>query len=278
MNAAQNPSVSSKILKVRRLSEGRFSPAEAGVVIEKEFSIFLNGERLAAASLTPGMEKEFAAGYLFGQGFLKDIDDIAGLEISDNAAHVKLKKAVKVSPARASYRIVSGGGRSVYSRSAGLRKIESDLEVDKKDIFKAMNSLFENAVLYRETEGVHAAGLFNAAARPLCIAEDIGRHNTLDKVAGYALLHKIDCSRTFLVSTGRMSSEMVTKICRSGIPVAATKTAVTDKGLGTGRKYGLTLIGFVRDAGTRMHTDMEVRTIEKAGMKVYSGAQRVRCD
>jgi FdhD protein len=83
---------------------------------------------------------------------------------------------------------------------------------------------------------------------------------------------------TFLVSTGRMASEMVTKICRSGIPIIATKTAVTDKGLETARQCGLTLIGFVRDSGTRINTDMDVRVIKEAGMKIYSGAARVRCE
>jgi FdhD protein len=279
MSVKDLPPASSKIMKCHQLSDGQFSPAEVGVVIEKEFTIFINNEKLAAASLTPGFEKEFAVGYLFGQGFIRGIEDIPDLKISDNAARVSLKKNLKKSvPAYASYRIVSGGGRSVYSSSAGLRKIDSDLSIAKENIFKAMNTLFEKATLYRETEGVHAAGLFSAAARPLCIIEDIGRHNTLDKVIGYALLHKIDCSRTLLVSTGRMASEMVTKICRSGIPIAATKTAVTDRGLGIGKKYGLTLIGFVRDTGTKINTDMEVRVIKEAGMKIYTGAHRVPCE
>jgi len=68
---------------------------------------------------------------------------------------------------------------------------------------------------------------------------------------------------------------MVTKICRAGIPLVATKTAVTDIGLEMGEKCGLTIIGFVRDAGSKTHTDMEVRIFEKAQMKVYTGADRV---
>ena len=133
-------------------------------------------------------------------------------------------------------------------------------------------------LLYAETEGVHAAGLFNTRASPICIVEDIGRHNTLDKIIGYALLHKIDCSRSFLVSTGRMASEMVTKICRCGIPIVATKTAVTDKGLEIGKKCGLTIIGFVRTVGTKINTDMDVRITQKNSMKIYCGAARIRCE
>ena len=142
-------------------------------------------------------------------------------------------------------------------------------------IFQAMNTLFEKATLYRETEGVHAAGLFTPEAKSLCIVEDIGRHNTMDKVIGYGLLHGINFSNVFLVSTGRMASEMVIKICRAGIPVATTKTAVTDKGLYIGNKYGLTIIGFVRDIGTKTHTDMEVRISKQPEMKIYTYAERV---
>ena len=141
-----------------------------------------------------------------------------------------------------------------------------------------MNFLFDAAEMYRATEGVHAAGLFTAEGEPVCIVEDIGRHNTIDKVIGYGLINDLDFGNVLLVSTGRMASEMVTKICRAGIPVVATKTAVTDKGLEIGKKCGLTLIGFVRDKGTKINTDMDVRVIKTASMKIYSGTERVRCD
>ena len=138
-----------------------------------------------------------------------------------------------------------------------------------------MNTVLGKAGIYRETEGVHATGLFTSEATPICLAEDIGRHNTLDKAIGYALLQGIDCGKIFTVSTGRMASEMVTKICRAGIPLVATKTAVTDKGLEIGQQCGLTIIGFVRDVGTRIHTDMEIRVFDKSEMKIYCGTKRV---
>jgi FdhD protein len=274
---ATKPTPVSKTIDCWKLADGHFSPAKVGVVIEQELPIYVNGEHLATASLAPGMEKEFVVGYLFGQGFIESIDDIISLEIENNIAKVTLKERPKV-PSPTSYRIVSGGGRSAYSGESAFHRIKSETKVRKEDVFRAMNTLFKNAGLYGETEGVHAAGLFSADSQPLCLIEDIGRHNTLDKVVGYALLNKIDCSKTFLVSTGRMASEMVTKICRAGIPVVATKTAVTDRGLAIGKQCGLTVIGFVRDAGTKINTDMEVRVIREAGMKIYSGAERIFCE
>jgi len=226
------------------------------------------------------MEREFVTGYLFGQGFIENIKEISSIEVEDNTAKATLKDTAGISPgtAKASYRIVSGGGRTAYSDDTSLPEIRAGIKIDKKAVFRAMNTLFEKAAMYRETEGVHAAGLFTAEAEPVCIVEDIGRHNTLDKLIGYGMTNNIDFGNTFLVSTGRMASEMVTKICRAGIPVAATKTAVTDKGLEIGRTCGLTVIGFVRDTGTKIQTDMEERIINEAGMKIYTGAERILCE
>ncbi len=266
-----------KLIPCRKLSGGRFSPAEAGVIIEKELPVYVNGRHLFTASIAPAMKKEFVAGYLFGQGFINNVSDIEAISMENDGAKVILKNGKKASPGtmKASYRIVSGGGKMAYFDASTFPQINAEIRFNKKDIFKAMNTLFNKAALYRETEGVHAAGLFTPEASPICIVEDIGRHNTLDKAIGYALLNKIDCDNVFLVSTGRMASEMVTKICRAGIPLVATKTAVTDKGLEIGQRCGLTIIGFVRDVGTKINTDMEVRVIRKSKMKIYCGAGRV---
>jgi FdhD protein len=261
----------------QKLVDGHFIRAEARVVVERELPVFLNGKHLITASITTGMEREFVTGYLFGQGFMESAAELESIHIEDNAARVLLKDTRKASqiPQKTEYRIVTGGGSIAFFDAMNLPEIKTRLKIGKKEIFKAMNTVFEKAEIYPATEGAHASGLFTPEATPICIAEDIGRHNTLDKVIGYALIHKIDCRRTFLASTGRMASEMVTKICRAGIPVVATKTAVTQSGLEIGKKCGLTMIGFVRDTGNRINTDMEVRIIMEPGMKIYTHAERI---
>ncbi len=280
MNVKPALKIMSKKLDCWKFAGGSLTPVKASVVMEHEFPIYVNGRLLVTASITPTFEREFALGYLFGQGFINSLAEVESLEIQNNTAQITLKDKRKnlASPDKTNYRIVSGGGKSAYMENTILPEIKTDLVVSTHTIFSAINKLFTSAGLYEETEGVHAAGLFSAKAKPLCLVEGIGRHNTLDKIIGYALLNNIDCSRTFLVSTGRMASEMVTKICRSGIPIAATKTAITDKGLEIGKKCGLTLIGFVRDAGSKTNTDMGTRVFKQASMKIYSGAQRIRCE
>ncbi len=263
----------------RKLINGHFTESETKVVTEKEMPIFVNGEHLVTASITPAMEREFITGYLFGQGFIDRTEELESIDVAGNAARVTVKDTRKISQriAMTDYRIVSGGGKSVFFNGMSLPRIRSRMKTDRQEIFKAMNTILEKAEIYQKTEGVHAAGLFTPAAVPICIVEDIGRHNTLDKVIGYALINKIDFDNTFLVSTGRMASEMVTKICRAGIPVVATKTAVTKTGLDIGQRCELTIIGFVRDTGTQINTDMEVRIIKEPGMKIYTNAERIIC-
>ncbi len=269
-----------RTIACQKLINGHFAESEARVVIEKELSIFINGEPLVTVSISPAMEREFVTGYLFGQGFIDNIEELESVKVAGNAARVTVKDALKVSKRtqKTDYRIVSGGGKAAFFDEMNFSRIRTRMKTGTKEIFRAMNTVFERAEIYNETEGVHAAGLFTPEATPICTVEDIGRHNTLDKVIGYALINKIDCGNTFLVSTGRMASEMVTKICRAGIPVAATKTAVTNTGLDIGRKCGLTIIGFVRDIGTQINTDMEVRIIREPGMKIYTNAERIPCE
>jgi len=271
------PAAASNKMQCWKLTGGLFSRAQVNVVVEKELPIYVNGEHLITASIAPGLEREFVVGYLFGQGFVNGIEDIKSINTEGQRAEVTFKDSRKISPRMEGidYRIVSGGGRTVYFGEGDFPEINMQLKVSRKDIFEAMNTIFERATIYKDTEGVHTAGLFTTGANPVCIVEDIGRHNTLDKVIGYTLMNGIDCSSTFLASTGRMASEMVLKICRAKIPIVATKTAITDKGLEIGRKCGLTIIGFVRDTGMRINTDMEERIIEQAGMKIYTGAQRI---
>ena len=97
---------------------------EAGVVIEKEMPIFINGKHLVTASISPAMEREFVVGYLFGQGFINGIEELASLEIENNTANTILKDTGKASPGttEANYRIVSGGGRSAYSDETHFAK------------------------------------------------------------------------------------------------------------------------------------------------------------
>jgi FdhD protein len=266
-------------IEYTRLNDGT-TRARESVVKETSLSIFINKKHHTTAMISAAMEREFVTGYLFGQGLIDNMEELESVNIEGNVAGVMVKDTRRISQRikKADYRLVSGGGLAASLDSTGFPQIHTRMKIGKKDVFRAMNTLFEKAEIYKATEGTHAAGLFTPEATLICLAEDIGRHNTLDKVIGYALINKIDFGNTFLASTGRMASEMVTKICRARIPVVATKAAVTQSALEIGRKCGLTIIGFVRDIGTRINTDLEVRIIKEPGMKIYTNPERIICE
>src|SRR4030043_191207 len=226
------------------------------VVAELGLSISINGRHFTTVMITPRMEKEFIIGHLFGQGIIENIVDVKSIAVKDNVAEVTLAEK--------------------EDKAKQYPEIHSDFKVSREDIFDGVNAILESKI-YAETGGVHSAGLFKRGAEPICIAEDIGRHNALDKVIGYALISKTDFRNTFAVSTGRMFSDMVSKICRANIPIVATKTAVTKLGIEIGERCGLTIIGFVRDAGMKITTDTDVRITTERGMKIYTNPKRILC-
>jgi FdhD protein len=199
------------------------------------------------------MEKEFVIGHLFGEGIIDDVTDIHSLTVNDDKAGVTLRKK-----------------KDSTKQSQGI----SDFKVAKEDIFEGVNAIL-NSHIYAETKAVHSAGLFKRGAVPVCIIEDVGRHNALDKVIGYALNNGIDFRTTFATSTGRMVSDMVSKICRANIPIVATKTAVTKLGVQIGERCGLTIVGFVRDVGMKVTSDTGVNISTERVMKIYTNPERI---
>jgi FdhD protein len=234
--------------------DAEVTKARERVITEKGLSIIVNGRHFATAMITPMMEKEFIVGYLFGQGIIESFAEIESITVKDDTAELTLaQKEVK---------------------KEQLQKIHSDFKVSREDIFEGINAILKSKI-YAETEAIHSAGLFERGAEPVCLAEDVGRHNALDKVIGYALINKIDLSHTFAASTGRMVYEMVSKVCRANIPIVATKTAVTKLAVEIGERYGLTIIGFVRDIGMKIAKDTDVSIATERGMKIYTNPQRI---
>lgn len=235
-------------------ANAEFARARERVITEQGLSIIVNGRHFATAMITPMMEKEFVVGHLFGQGVIGSFADIKSITVKGDTAELTL--AQKEAKTQRSSQIVS------------------DFRVNREDIFQGVGAILESKI-YAETEAIHSAGLFGWGAEPICLAEDIGRHNALDKVIGYALMNRIDFSQTFAASTGRMAADMVSKVCRAHIPIVATKTAVTKLAVEIGEGCGLTIIGFVRGMDVKMAEDANVSMAAEKAMKIYTHPQRI---
>ena len=109
--------------------------------------------------------------------------------------------------------------------------------------------------VFTETEAVHSTGLLKKGASPICITDDIGRHNALDKVIGYGLLKDVDFSNTFVSSTGRQPSEMILRCGNANIPIIATKGVPTTLAIETAEKVGITIVGLVRGSSMTVYSN-----------------------
>ena len=132
-----------------------------------------------------------------------------------------------------------------------LIKSKDDMKISSAIIFSAIKQIYKEMTLYRETGGCHGAAIFNIEGKLLCLKEDIGRHNAIDKVIGDMLLTKKNFKNVFLTSSGRLTGDCVLKAVRAKIPIVVSVSAAIESGIRLAFAYGITLIGFVR--GSRMN-------------------------
>jgi FdhD protein len=201
-----------------------FSPAEGRVNKEATLTININGKLFTSAMILATLEKEFVYGHLFTQGIIRRAADITSLTIKGKTAEVTLANNIK---------------------KPVIKKIPSGFTARREDIFNCVRATLKSDI-FAETEAVHSAGLFLDGKDTVCIAEDLGRHNALDKVIGRGLLQGIDFSRTLAASTGRQPSEMIYKCLNADIPIIATKGVPTTLAIEIAEKAGITIAGLVR--------------------------------
>ena len=228
----------SKILKKVEYThaDGGFSRASERIVKETTLTINVNGRHFATAMILATLEKEFVSGHLFTQGIISSANDIVLLTVKNNTVEVTLKESV--------------------SLDEKPQKVVSDLKVRHEDVFTCVRAILKSEI-FTETEAVHSAGLFFEGRGAVCIAEDLGRHNALDKVIGAGLLNGIDFSRTVAASTGRQPAEMIYKCLNAGIPIIVTKGVPTTLAIEIAEKAGITIAGLVRGSAMTVYSHPE---------------------
>jgi FdhD protein len=245
-----------KILKIN----GFFSEEVDDVVaVERKVRISVNGKHALSLYCSPQMIREFVVGVVFNEGLISGgwcserISIIYGDEINvDIPATGTVTEGERV--------ITSGcaGGVSL-NRQLPEERLSDPSVFDLQDIMKLYREFQKRSEGYKATGGVHSAALADRQ-HMLVFTEDIGRHNAVDKVIGYALLEDIPFPGKIMLASGRLSSEIVLKCGRCGIPVIISRAAPTSLSVDIAEASGLTLIGFAR--GDRMN--------------IYTGKQRIR--
>jgi formate dehydrogenase accessory protein FdhD len=241
-------------VKITRIKDGSSSDTEDEVIVDTFLTISLNGKHVASFICSPGSEEEAAVGYLVSGGVLTSIDQLKKVTAREYNVDVQTTESVSTAPQSENVITSACGTPEEWlklRKGFKLPKIESNLNVKSTIIRSAMGKLNEHSEIFRRTGGTHAAAFFEPNGQLLCNAEDVSRHVAIDKVIGKGLMTKIDLKNGFLVSTGRLASDMVVKAVYTGIPIVASLAAPFNSGIQLAEATDMTLIGFVR--GNRMN-------------------------
>lgn len=249
--------------KITRVNlEGRTKDRREDLVaIDKPISLFVNGEHFVTLLASPKNIRELAVGHLLGEGVIRSLRDIERLSLRGLKVDIRIKPEIQLGAIKSLRVIPTACGASEkaleFLGNSGTAKPKLSTKFKARNISNAFRSLYLTSKVFRRTGGTHAAALFTPEGELRFCMEDVGRHNAVDKVVGRGLLEGVNFSRSFLVSTGRLSADLVLKCARAGIPLVASKAAPLESGVLAAKQTGLTLVGFVRGARLNVYTHTE---------------------
>ena len=235
--------------KIRRLFlTGKIEELEDELINEYRLKVRIDGKDFVDAVVSPSNLEEFVLGFLLTRGLISSYGEVIGLEIKSDVAEVtRNKKLRKKLPA--AVLLESTGSRNIDPKvdpSIADRIRGSDLKVRVNTLIEGIRML-KKMPIYNRTGGTHCAILFTPSNEVLFSAEDLGRHNSVDKVIGGGLKNRIDFNTCWLAVSGRLPRDMVFKAVLAGIPLIASVSAVTSGGTEAGDQSGVTVVGFGRE-------------------------------
>jgi FdhD protein len=235
------------------LKGGKIDEVKGEVVREQPLVMFVNGKKFVTLLCSPVKLDCLVVGYLWLEKVIASLEDIAHLDVSevDGRADVTLTREVEL-PTERILTSGCGGGITFRIDPRLFPRIHSSLRVRPAQLFQRMKELYAAAENYRASRGIHGAALTDGD-RLLVVAEDVGRHNAVDKVKGEALLKGIPTADRILLSTGRVSSEMLLKAARMSVPLVASRTSPTEMAVSLAEQLGITVVGYLRPESLNLY-------------------------
>ena len=226
-----------------RFESGRSQPETGSVVSEALVRLHVNGQELATLMCSPHELDVLALGFLANEGIIDGRADVRLVKVCPSLACVEvwLRDASRELPTQGVITSGCGGGITFADLTAGIEPLASDLHVTPRQIGRLFGALQGG----QETRGVHTAALAEGESL-LVVGEDVGRHNTIDRIRGRRLLEGAPTEGRILLTTGRISSEMLNKAARMRIPVVASRTSPTSLSVTLAVAWNITLVGYVR--------------------------------
>jgi FdhD protein len=250
------------LTQVSEWDDGKLRRKDDCLAAEEPLEIRVGDEPLSVTMRTPGHDVELAAGFLLTEGIIDRREQIVGLESSASDGTTNsgnLVEAILAPESKPNFEElrrhflaasscgICGKASIDAVRSQALRWPNPDFRFDPEILVKLPDALRASQAVFGRTGGLHAAALFSAAGELLVVREDIGRHNAVDKVIGWALLeNRVPLSNAILLVSGRGGFEIIQKAIVAGLPVVASVSAPSSLAVQLARELGLTLIGFLR--------------------------------
>lgn len=262
---SQDRAAATRRITATRVEHGLPSELRDEVVVEEALSIRLAGELVATTMRTPGADRQLALGYLFSEGTVRTLSEVASVVHCGRPGTPEFGNVVELTPAPgltlendpvarleprnpASSACGVCGRQQIDALAARCKSLaDDDCGLTAAQVFSCCERLAAQQTQFSRTGGVHAAAAMTAEGDVVALAEDVGRHNAVDKVVGQMLLEgALPGAGLALVVTSRASFEIVQKACAAGIPIVICLSAPTTLAIDTAERFGMTLIGFVR--------------------------------
>jgi FdhD protein len=257
-------------VSILKFAETGSTSIEDVVAKESPLTIILNNRELVTLLCSPADLRYLAVGFLFSEGLLKNKDQIKEIMADDRTGVVRVEAEKYEQPARDVLpdKITASGfarGASFDSAAAAqaLPKVSSTTEMSAPEVSALVDKFQHHSQIYRATRGVHSAALCDNMDI-LVFNEDIGRHNAIDKIFGQCILNDLATDDLIIITSGRISSEILLKVARRNVPIIVSMSVPTSLGVRLADELGVTLVGFVRGKRMNVYTHAErITTNEK---------------
>ena len=225
-------------------------PVETAVVTERPLTLFLNAREIVTMMTIGDRPDLLAVGYLLNQNMLRTDDEITAIDYDDDIATVVVRTRRQTNFEEKLRKKTQTSGCAQGTAFGDLLEAVESVALPKAELrtswlYQMTHAINTMPSLYLEAGAIHGCVLCKEGT-PVCYTEDVGRHNAVDKIAGWIYRHGVDPADKILYTTGRLTSEMVIKTVRMGIPILVSRSGFTAWGVELARQVGLTLVGRAR--------------------------------